>query len=86
MADRYFQHRLPTGLTLLAEQQQLRERGLSQADVSRVRKLEAQTMEGASGRPDEPSQVDRELAEMKLALRRNSGIAAIRQEMRHNSQ
>jgi hypothetical protein len=67
---------------LLAEQEQLRERGLSQADVSRARKLEAQTMQGASGRPDEPSQVDRDLAEMQLALRRNSGIAAIKQELR----
>lgn len=67
---------------VLSEQEQMRERGLSQADISRARKLEAQTMEGASGRPDEPSQVDRELAEMQAALRRNSGIAAIRQEMR----
>jgi hypothetical protein len=67
---------------LLSEQEQLRERGLSQADVSRARKLEAQTMEGASGRPDEPSRVDRELAEMQMALRRNSGIAAIKQELR----
>jgi hypothetical protein len=49
---------------LLEQQKELEQRGLGQADLSRARKLEAQTMQGASGRPDEPSQVDREIAEM----------------------
>jgi hypothetical protein len=38
-------------------------------------------LQGASGRPAEPSPVDRELAEMKDALHRNSGMAAIRSQL-----
>jgi hypothetical protein len=66
---------------VLAQQQELHERGLSQADLSRARKMEAQGLQGASGRPAEPSPVDRELAEMKDALHRNSGMAAIRSQL-----
>jgi hypothetical protein len=66
---------------VLAQQHELHERGLSQADLSRARKMEAQGLQGASGRPAEPSPVDRELAEMKDALHRNSGMAAIRERL-----
>jgi hypothetical protein len=62
---------------ILEQQSELEQRGLSQADLSRARKLEAQTMSGASGRPDEPSKVDREIAEMQHALH-GSSWASIR--------
>lgn len=60
---------------LLAEQEQLRERGVQQEDVSRARKLGAATLPGASGRAPELSQADRELAEMKQARARGSWAA-----------
>lgn len=57
---------------VLSQQEQLREKGLSQADLGRARKLQSQTMTGASGRPDQPSQADQDLAEMQQALHGNS--------------
>lgn len=53
---------------LLAEQQQLRDQGVQQADISRARKLSAATLPGASGRAEQPSPADQQLAEMKASL------------------
>lgn len=60
---------------LLEQQQQLHEQGLSQADVNRSRKLSAQTLTGATGRADEVSEADQQLAEMKAALHGGSYAA-----------
>lgn len=53
---------------LLAQNAQLAEAGVQQADLDRAAKLSAQTLTGASGRPEPVSDTDRELAAMKDAL------------------
>ncbi len=50
------------------EQQDLRNRGLQQKDLDRARKQEAQTLTGATGRAPEPTEAEKELAEMRAAL------------------
>lgn len=54
--------------SLLEEQQGLRERGLQQKDIDAARKREAATLSGASGRAPEPSEAEKELAEMRAAM------------------
>jgi hypothetical protein len=46
----------------------MQQAGISQADLDRARKLQAQTMSGSSGRPDQPSAADALLAEMRQGL------------------
>jgi hypothetical protein len=52
--------------------EQMREAGISQADIDRARKLRATTMSGSSGQRDQPSEVDQQLAEMQRALHGSS--------------
>jgi hypothetical protein len=54
---------------MLAE---LREQGVTAADVSRAKKLSSQTLSGSTGRPGEPSEADRHLAEMRQSLQGSS--------------
>jgi hypothetical protein len=57
---------------LLAEKNDLGGRGAKQADIDRVRKQEAQTLTGATGRAPEPTEAEKELAEMRGALANTS--------------
>lgn len=57
---------------LRAQMETMREQGVTAADVSRAKKLSTQTLSGSSGRPGEPSEADRHLAEMQGALRGSS--------------
>lgn len=61
---------------LVAQQGELRQAGLQQADLDRARKQQAQTLSGATGRADQPSEADKELAAMQAALRGSSYAAA----------
>jgi len=54
--------------SLVEHDQELRARGLQQKDLDSARKREAQTLSGASGRAPEPSEAEKELAEMRAAL------------------
>lgn len=62
---------------LMEQQATLAEKGLTAADVGRARKLQAATVTGSSARPDQPSPMDVEMAEMKQALH-GSSYAAFR--------
>jgi hypothetical protein len=60
---------------LVGQEQQLRAAGVPQADIDRMRKLQAGVVPGATGRPGQPSEVDQQIAEMQAALRSSSWTA-----------
>lgn len=65
-------YRLVKAEDMAAELEELRTQGVSAEDLGRARKLQAQTLPGSSGRPGEPSEADRHIAEMQQALHGNS--------------
>jgi hypothetical protein len=62
---------------LLEQHRQLEEAGVTTADVQRARKLGAQTLSGATGRSEQPSEADRQVAGMRKALDSSSWEAHI---------
>lgn len=62
---------------LVEQQRQLEEAGVTTADLQRARKMQAQTLSGATGRPGEPSEADRQIAEMRGALDKSSWEAHV---------
>jgi hypothetical protein len=62
---------------LVGQQEQLKQAGLQQADLDRAAKLRAQTISGATGRAEQPSPEDIELAKMQQSLA--SSYTAMRQ-------
>jgi hypothetical protein len=65
-------YRLVKAEDMAAELEELRKQGISAEDLGRARKLAAQTLPGSSGRPGEPSEADKQVAEMKQALHGSS--------------
>jgi hypothetical protein len=65
---------------LQQQEEQLAQAGLTQAQVDEAMKLQAQTLSGASARPNEPSPNEQKLAQLKQAIK-GSSYSAIRSGM-----
>jgi hypothetical protein len=68
-------YRIAKAEALTAREQELRDQGVDPAEIERQRKMNAQTMQGVSARPDEPSAEEKQLAAMVESGMQSYGAA-----------
>lgn len=68
-------YRIAKAETTFAREQELRDQGVDPAEIERQRKMNAQTMQGVSARPEEPSPEEKQLAAMVESGMQSYGAA-----------